>query len=102
MRGEFLWSVFITMAFVAMGIHFRRRWTRMRACYVQLEEYADVLLQHGQGMILNVQAIVSDLSSSHPVRVRVEDALARAERDLSELRETMQPHCSEPQQDRIQ
>lgn len=101
MRGEVVWPVLITIVFIAMAIRFQQRWKRMRASYLQLEEYADVLLQHGQGMILNVQAIVSDLSSDHPVRVRVEDALSRAERDLSELRETMRPHCSEQPQDAL-
>jgi len=101
MRGEFAWSVLLTIGFVAIAIQFQRRWNRLRAAYLQLEEYADGLLQHGQGMILNVQGIVDDLSVDHPVRVRVEESLARAERDLSELRENMQPHCSEQQQDKI-
>lgn len=102
MRGELVWSVLIAIGSVVIAIRFQRRWKHLRAGYLQLEEYADALLQHGQGMILNVQGIVGDLGADHSVRVRVESVLSRAERDLSELRETMQPHCSDQQQDKIQ
>jgi hypothetical protein len=64
--------------------------------------YADDMLQHLQGTILNVQAIASELASSDPVRQRLEQALDRADQRLLRLREQMQPLCSQQQQDRIQ
>ncbi len=98
---EIVWLSVITAGFLLIGVRSHRRWNRIRANYVQMQEYADTLLQYGQGMILNVQAIVSDLQSEDPVRVRVEAALSRAEQDLSELRETMEPHCLVQQHDTI-
>jgi hypothetical protein len=75
---------------------------RLRSHNRRLEEYADTLLQHGQGTILHMQGIVSELREDDPLRQRVEQALSRAERDLTEFRETMQSHCSQPQHERIQ
>lgn len=104
MNVQVYWVFALAFALIIAVLvrRYRRRWHRLVAAYRQLEEYADTILQHGQGTILNVQGVVSELDAHHPVRHRVEEALSRAERELSELREAMEPHCSEQQQDRIQ
>jgi len=86
---------------LALVIRCRRRWSRLTEGYRLLEEYADSLLQHGQGTVLNINGIIVELNANDPVRRRIEHALSRAERELGELRETMQPQCSEQQQDAI-
>jgi hypothetical protein len=81
---------------------YQRRLNFVRRCYRRLEEYADSILQHFQGTVLNVQGILNDLGAEDRARQRIEHALENADERLSLIREQMQPLCSEQQQDRIQ
>jgi hypothetical protein len=102
MLQDFPWRIVIALIVIIVAVRSRLRWNRLRSEFRQLEDFADTLLQHGQGTILNIQGIISELEAGHPVRRSVEQALTRAERELSEMRELMQPHCSEQQQDYIE
>ena len=53
-------------------------------------EVEDALVQNAQGVILNVHAIVKNLPSSDPLRQKVEQALDRADKQLSEDRDRVQ------------
>ncbi|MEJ0087253.1 MAG: hypothetical protein WDO72_16395 [Pseudomonadota bacterium] len=80
----------------------QRRLNFVKSCFRQLEDYADTILQHFQGTVLNVQGILNDLDREDRVRQRIEHALENADKRLRQIREQMQPLCSEQQQDRIQ
>lgn len=101
MFREFV-CVSILVILVLLSIYQQRRWNRLCARYRQLEGHADAMLQHGQGVILNMQGVVSELSLDDPVRVRAEQALSRAERGLAGMRESIESDCSKRQQDAIQ
>jgi hypothetical protein len=53
-------------------------------------EVEDALVQNAQGVILNVHGIVKNLSASDPMRLKVEQALDRADEQLSEDRDRVQ------------
>ena len=90
----------VVIAVIAFLYH--RRLNFVKGCYRRLEEYADNILQHFQGTVLNVQGILNDLSPEDRTRRRIDHALENADKRLSLIREQMQPLCSEQQQDRIQ
>lgn len=94
-----LLGIAIIAAFVVES--YRRRLQRAHLGHRRLEEYADTMLQHMQGTLLHVQGIINELRAEDPVRQRVESALERADLQLAEIREQMQPHCSEQQERRI-
>jgi hypothetical protein len=96
-----LWVLSNIVVVVAICILYQRRLNFVKGCYRKLEEYTDTMLQHFQGVVLNVQGIINDLDGNERVRQRVEYALENAEKRLAQIREQMQPICSEQQQDRI-
>ena len=103
MSSELLpWLIGFAFVIGAVSVFYLRRIIFMKSCYRQLEEYADTILQHFQGTVLNVQGIVNDLAPEDRVRQRIEHALENAEKRLSQIREQMQPLCSEQQEDWIQ
>jgi len=53
-------------------------------------EVEDALVQNAQSVILNVHGIVKNLSPNDPMRQKVEDALDRADEQLSEERDKVQ------------
>ncbi|GFE82911.1 hypothetical protein GCM10011487_49110 [Steroidobacter agaridevorans] len=87
---------------IVVAVSYRYRWNRLLGAYRRLEKYTDTMLQDVQGTILNVQGIANELPAHDPIRQRIDHALERADRRLANIREQMQPLCSEQQQDSIQ
>src|SRR5262245_50469383 len=103
MPSELLpWFLGTALAVGVISVLYQRRLNFVKGCYRQFEEYADKMVQHFQGTVLNVQAIVNDLDNDDRVRQRIEHALENADKRLSQIREQMQPLCSARQQNRVQ
>lgn len=75
-------------AVIARFCHARSR--RLRERERLAREVEDALIQNAQSVILNVHGIVKNLSASDPTRQRVEQALDRADKQLSEDRDRVQ------------
>lgn len=96
------WLLGIAVVAGSVVVFYQRRLSRAYRGYRRMEEYADTLLQQMQGTLLSVHGIVSELRSEDPVRTQMELMLDRADRQLAEIREQMQPYCSEQQDERIE
>jgi len=66
------------------------RWRRLRERERLAREVEDALVQNAQSVIVNVHGIVKNLSASDPMRQRLEQALDRADEQLSEDRDRVQ------------
>ena len=75
-------------AVVAWFCHAQLR--RLRERDRLARELEDALVQNAQGLILNVHGIVKNLSATDPMRQQVEQALDRADEQLSEDRDRVQ------------
>jgi hypothetical protein len=82
-----LYVVFIA-AVAGCACHARLRRLRQRERLAR--EVEDALLQNAQGLILKVHGIVKQLDAEDPLRQRVEQALDRADKKLSEDRDRVQ------------
>lgn len=75
-------------AVIALFCHARRR--RLLERQRLAREVEDALVQNAQSVILNVHGIVKNLSPNDPMRQKVEQALDRADIQLSEDRDKVQ------------
>ena len=75
-------------AVTAWLCHARLR--RLRERERLAREVEDALVQNAQSVILNVHGIVKNLSANDPMRQKVEQALDRADEQLSEDRDRVQ------------
>jgi len=75
-------------AVTAWLCHTRLR--RLRERERLAREVEDALVQNAQSVILNVHGIVKNLSANDPMRQKVEQALDRADEQLSEDRDRVQ------------
>lgn len=78
----------VVVAVLAGFCHARSR--RLRERERLAREVEDALVQNAQSVILNVHGIVKCLSASDPTRQKVEQALDRADKQLSEDRDRVQ------------
>ena len=78
----------IAFGLIARACHAQLRRLRARARLAR--EVEDALVQNAQGLILKVHGIVRHLPPDDPLRLRVEQALDRADQQLSDDRDRVQ------------
>lgn len=88
-----------TLLFVLLVGVCHRRMRRWRQRDRHAQEVEDALLQNAQGLILKVHGIVKGLAVDDPMRQRVEQALDRADEQLSEDRDRVQDLRSQQPRD---
>ncbi len=68
----------------------RAQWRRLRERERAAREVEDALVQNAQSVIVSVHGIVKNLGADDPMRQKVEQALERADKQLSEDRDRVQ------------